>query len=138
MLLRLRAWLGSAVVVAACGFDSSGHGNEAAEIGDSADPDASADDDAAPTGDGSSATTVGGTGVTHASASTSTTNGDTAGPEDSGSAVGDALDHPQAVVELNTEYDDEDPWLSSQGELIVFTSDRDGSMDLFSAAWAPL
>jgi Tol biopolymer transport system component len=39
------------------------------------------------------------------------------------------------VVELNTELEDDDPWLSPDGSTIVFASDRDeaGDVDLFIA-----
>jgi len=139
MLPRLRAWLGSAVAVAACGFDSSGHGNEAAEIGESADPDASADDDAGPTGDGTSATTIGGTGATDASASTSTTTGDSVGPEDSGSSSTDEgttgpiewgpFGDPIPIGELNTTWLEDDPTLRGDLLEIYFGTDRSGTSE---------
>jgi Tol biopolymer transport system component len=42
---------------------------------------------------------------------------------------------PEPVVELNTDVEDDDPWLSPDGSTIVFASDRNeaGDVDLFIA-----
>jgi Tol biopolymer transport system component len=45
---------------------------------------------------------------------------------------GDDFGEPELVPELATPGGDDDPWLSEDGTVIVFASDRDGSFDLFT------
>ncbi len=39
----------------------------------------------------------------------------------------------EEIVELSTDFTDDDPWLSPDGSVIVFSSDRDGNLDLYTA-----
>jgi hypothetical protein len=48
------------------------------------------------------------------------------------SIEGDDFGEPELVPELATPSGDDDPWLSEDGSVIVFASDRDGSFDLFT------
>jgi Tol biopolymer transport system component len=48
-------------------------------------------------------------------------------------AAGDDFAAPERVVELSTEAADEDPWVSPDRRLIVFSSDRSGDQELYMA-----
>lgn len=48
-------------------------------------------------------------------------------------AAGDDFSAPERVAELSTETADEDPWVSPDRRLIVFSSDRSGDQELY---WA--
>jgi len=49
-------------------------------------------------------------------------------------AVGDgSYKTPQLVLEIDTQYAENDPWLSPDGHTLFFTSTRNGSLDIFVA-----
>ena len=48
-------------------------------------------------------------------------------------AAGDDFAVPERIVELSTEFADEDPWVSPDRRLIVFSSDRSGDQELYMA-----
>jgi hypothetical protein len=43
----------------------------------------------------------------------------------------------QPLTDLNTAYDERDPWLSPDGKVFYFTSDRDGVLNIYVASVAP-
>jgi hypothetical protein len=52
-------------------------------------------------------------------------------------SVNDAFDSPQALDDLNTPGDERDPWLTADGTTLYFTSDRDGALNIYTAAVKP-
>jgi hypothetical protein len=40
---------------------------------------------------------------------------------------------PVPVTELNTANDDDDPWLSADGHILLMTSDRSGNYEIYEA-----
>ena len=43
----------------------------------------------------------------------------------------------QALDDLNTGGDERDPWLTADGKTLYFTSDRDGALNIYTAAVKP-
>lgn len=141
MVSSLRTWVGVAVVVGACGFDSSGNGHGGAELGESADSDAGD----GPTGEGGAttstgaATDAGSTGITGTMTTTTTTTVGTDDGSDSSSGGTDTGEPVQwgpflgafAIVELNSDDLDDDPTLRGDLLEIYFASDRDGTEDIW-------
>ena len=48
-------------------------------------------------------------------------------------AVTDGFGDPEPLSELNSEGDDRDPWLSPDGKRLFFSSDRDGTLNIYEA-----
>lgn len=48
-------------------------------------------------------------------------------------SIDDPFDPPIAIFDLNTDDDERDPWLSPDGTTLYFATDREGSLDLFTA-----
>jgi len=48
-------------------------------------------------------------------------------------STADAFERPQPLAELNTEADERDPWLSPDGSLFFFASDRSGRYAIYTA-----
>jgi len=74
--------------------------------------------------------------------------GPTAAPVDAGVTTSDlfvafrrSTDEAFAIVQplsdLNTSFDERDPWLSPDGTVLYFTSDRDGPLSIYTAAVEP-
>ena len=47
------------------------------------------------------------------------------------------FDFRQALDDLNTGGDERDPWLTPDGKTLYFTSDRDGALNIYTAAVKP-
>jgi Tol biopolymer transport system component len=48
-------------------------------------------------------------------------------------STGEPFGAPESVVEINTDEDEQDPWLSLDGRRLMFSSDRSGSNQLWEA-----
>jgi hypothetical protein len=75
---------------------------------------------------------------------------DAGAPADAGTAFGssdlfvawrrstdDPFDSVQTLTDLNTSADERDPWLSPDGSMFFFTSDRDGVPNIYSVSVRP-
>jgi hypothetical protein len=52
-------------------------------------------------------------------------------------STNEAFAFTQPLSDLNTAFDERDPWLSPDGTVFYFTSDRDGSLNIYSATVLP-
>jgi hypothetical protein len=52
-------------------------------------------------------------------------------------SVNDPFSATQPLDDLNTPGDERDPWLTADGKTLYFTSDRDGALDIYTAAVRP-
>ncbi len=52
-------------------------------------------------------------------------------------SIGDTFEQTLPLVELNTPGDERDPWLTPDGKTLYFTSDRDGALNIYTAAVQP-
>jgi hypothetical protein len=132
-----RACLAAALGAAACGFDSSGNGSGAAEIGDATGTDGPGD--ATLASDAASATTTapdesGGSATTGdatlASATTPTTAGeDTLEGGTTGPSGWGPWQPPISMGIVNSDFGDDDPTLRGDLLEMVFASTRDGASE---------
>jgi Tol biopolymer transport system component len=52
-------------------------------------------------------------------------------------SVNDAFSVTQPLGDLNTPGDERDPWLTPDGKTLYFTSDRDGTLNIYTAVVKP-